>query len=129
VSKDFKEMQFRPNIADHDLQTKIRQIQKFLEKQKQVRIVVKMVGRENQHKDLAILILDKIEMATKSLGRMDPNRRLDGNNFMTTISPFKSQVIKAKAFADKAIKDGVTKEQAAESLKKMLESPNGEETQ
>lgn len=87
--KNFKEMQFRPNIADHDFQTKLRQIQKFLTKQLQVRIVVKMVGRENKHRDLALLILDKLEAGTKDLGRMDPNRRLDGNNFFTTISPYK----------------------------------------
>lgn len=82
-------MQFRPNIADHDFQTKLRQIVKFLQKQKQVRIVIKMVGREAQHKDLALALLDKLEVGTKDFGRMDPNRRLDNNNFMTTISPFR----------------------------------------
>ena len=91
MSKNFKEMQFRPNIAEHDLQTKLRHIQKFLTKQLQVRIVVKMVGRENKHRDLALVILDKIEAGTKDLGRMDPNRRLDGNNFFTTISPYKAK--------------------------------------
>ncbi len=82
-------MQFRPNIAEHDFQTKLRHIQKFLTKQLQVRILIKMVGRENLHKELALNILDKIEAGTSKLGRMD-QRRLDGRNFMTTISPFKN---------------------------------------
>jgi hypothetical protein len=97
-------MQFRPNIADHDFQTKLRQIQKFLTKQIQVQIVVKMVGRENKHRDLALVILDKLEAGTKDLGKMDPNRRLDGNNFRTTISPYKPAALPTSTIAANIIK-------------------------
>ena len=116
MSKNFKEMQFRPNIAENDLQTKLRHIQKFLTKQLQVRIVVKMVGRENKHRDLALLILDKIEAGTKDLGKMDPNRRLDGNNFCTTISPYKvREESKPICGSDKQFKDFIQSQKDSQS--------------
>jgi translation initiation factor IF-3 len=39
-----KEIRFRPRIADHDLNTKLRQAAKFLEKGNQVRITVMYRG-------------------------------------------------------------------------------------
>jgi len=87
--KAFKEMKFRPNIADNDLNTKIKQIQKFLNKELQVRITVQMRGREITHKDIAYNLLKKIEVAVKGIGRMDKNRREQGRTIQTMISPFK----------------------------------------
>jgi translation initiation factor IF-3 len=87
MTKTFKEMRFRPNIAEHDLLTKTNQICKFLENGMQVRIVVQMSGRENLHKDLAIALIESISDKTAKFGKMDPNKKLNGNAFFTTISP------------------------------------------
>lgn len=93
TKKNFKEMRFRPNIAEHDLNTKINQIRRFLTKQLQVRIVVQMFGRENLYKDSAVHLLDKISTATADLGKMDPNRKLNGNAYFANIMPLKDSKV------------------------------------
>ena len=88
--KSFKEMKFRPNIAENDLNTKIRQIRKFLTKHLQVRVVVNLKGREITHKDFAHRLLNKIGEGTQDLGRMDAGRKDAGRDIQTMISPLKN---------------------------------------
>jgi translation initiation factor IF-3 len=85
--KSFKEMRFRPNIADNDLNTKVRQIRKFLGKSLQVRVTVQMRGREITHKDIAHCLLNKIRDATQDVGKMDSGRKDAGRDIQTMISP------------------------------------------
>lgn len=87
MAKTFKEMQFRPNIAEHDFQVKLKQIKGFLEKGLQVRITLMVRGRQNLFKDEALLLLDRIITETTKLGKADPNRKQEGNNILMTISP------------------------------------------
>lgn len=87
MSKSFKEMQFRPNIAEHDLGYKLKQILRFLEKGLQVRIVISMSGRENMYRDKAIALLDRLAQETALVGKMDPRRTLNANKYFATISP------------------------------------------
>lgn len=53
-----KEVQFRINISDHDLETKLRKIREFLEDKQRVKIVVKLRGREDPSR--ADALLDRI---------------------------------------------------------------------
>jgi translation initiation factor IF-3 len=42
-----KEVQFKVNISDHDLDTKLKKIRAFLEDKQRVKIVIKLKGRED----------------------------------------------------------------------------------
>lgn len=53
-----KEMQFRINISDHDLETKLRKVREFLDEGNKVKILVKIRGREPP--DLAAKLTEKI---------------------------------------------------------------------
>lgn len=44
---EIKEVKFRPGIGDHDLQIKMSQAQKFIDKGAKVKITIQMRGREN----------------------------------------------------------------------------------
>ena len=85
--KTFKELRFHPNIAQGDLNTKVRQIRKFLGKSLQVRITVQMRGREITHKEVTHNLLNRISDATQDIGRMDSARRESGRSVTTMISP------------------------------------------
>lgn len=62
-----KEVKFRPNIGMHDLQTKLKQIERFLFKEKtNVKVTIFYKGRENAHKDLGVALLSQI---TDSFGK------------------------------------------------------------
>jgi translation initiation factor IF-3 len=55
-----KEVQFKPNIDDHDFETKCRNITRFISKGNKVKILVQFRGRERQHTDLGYDILDRV---------------------------------------------------------------------
>lgn len=44
---EIKEVKFRPGIGEHDLQIKMKQAQKFIDKGAKVKITIQMRGREN----------------------------------------------------------------------------------
>lgn len=55
-----KEIRVKPYIDKHDMETKINQIQKFLEKEFKVKISLRLSGREKLYSDVAVKILDEI---------------------------------------------------------------------
>lgn len=55
-----KELQFKINISDHDLQTKIAKIEKFLERGDKVKIMVRLKGRERENPERADQLIDRI---------------------------------------------------------------------
>lgn len=63
-SQSVKTVQFRPNIGEADLNRKITDIQKFLDKGHRVVVQVTMKGRQRRHSRLAeTQTIDKIEEA------------------------------------------------------------------
>ena len=48
-----KEVQFSLGISDHDIEHKIKQTKKFLEHNMDVKVVMKLFGRDRSHFDLA----------------------------------------------------------------------------
>jgi len=55
-----KEIKFRPNIEEHDLQFKLRHAEKFLFNKDKVKFTVMFRGREMEHMNLGKRILDRI---------------------------------------------------------------------
>lgn len=47
-----KEVRLSPNISQNDISYRIKQVNKFLEKKEQVRIVLIFKGRERIHEDI-----------------------------------------------------------------------------
>ena len=54
-----KELRIKPHIDEHDKETKISQIKKFIEKEHKVKVSLRLTGRERLHADSAIQILDE----------------------------------------------------------------------
>ena len=54
-----KELRIKPHIDEHDKETKISQIKKFIEKEHKVKVSLILTGRERLHADSAIKILDE----------------------------------------------------------------------
>lgn len=57
---EIKEVQFKPNIDEHDFQTKCRKIAGFISKGNKVKLIVQFRGRERQHSDLGYDVLDRV---------------------------------------------------------------------
>ena len=59
-SSELKEIQLKVNISDHDLQTKINAIKKFLERGDKVKLSVRLKGRERETPERASALLKKV---------------------------------------------------------------------
>lgn len=82
-----KELRIKSRIAPHDLEVKLRQIEEFLRKKNQVRFVVVFRGRENQHKDLGIQILNDTAKRLEELATVDGGLQQLGNRMSMTFVP------------------------------------------
>jgi translation initiation factor IF-3 len=82
-----KEIKLRPKIDINDLNTKKRQIEKFLTSGYKVKITVMFRGREIVHKELGINMLNKLIEELKDKGAMELEPKLDGYNIITILSP------------------------------------------
>ena len=82
-----KELRIKSRIAPHDLEVKLRQIEEFLRKKNQVRFVVVFRGRENQHKDLGIQILNDAAKRLEELASVDGGLQQLGNRMSMTFVP------------------------------------------
>ena len=55
-----KELRIKPHIDEHDMNTKISQIKKFIEKEHKVKVSLRLLNKEKAHADTAIKVLDEI---------------------------------------------------------------------
>lgn len=60
VVSTLKEIQFKINISEHDLATKVARIDKFLERGDKVKVSLRLKGRERENNERAVELIDKI---------------------------------------------------------------------
>lgn len=77
-----KEVKVRPKTEDHDLQIKIRNVRRFLEKGYKVKVSLMFRGREIVYPELAYRVLEKVAEGVKDLGVVESQPRQEGR-FMT----------------------------------------------
>ncbi|MBI4397227.1 MAG: translation initiation factor IF-3, partial [Elusimicrobia bacterium] len=84
-----KEVRFRPKIGEHDFETKVRAMQKFLEGRDKVRVSVVFHGREMEHRDLGVRLLDKMKEQLAEISTVESNPILLGNRLILMLAPKK----------------------------------------
>ncbi len=82
-----KELRFRPNIGQHDLDVKIRQIEEFIAAHDKVRITVVFRGREMQHRDLGFKLLMLIQERLVEITAVEQAPLPDRNRLVMTLIP------------------------------------------
>jgi translation initiation factor IF-3 len=78
-SRAVKEIKFHANVAEHDYQTKVHHVRKFLEKGHKVKLTLTFRGRENAHREIGFDVMKRVikdcedlsvvDMAPKMMGR------------------------------------------------------------
>ncbi len=82
-----KEVRFKPHIGVHDLEVKIKQIGEFLAARDKVRVMVVFRGREMQHKDLGMKLLDDIRTRLEMTSSIEQAPQNDRNRLFMTLIP------------------------------------------
>lgn len=82
-----KEIKLRPKIDKNDLNTKKRQMEKFLKHGNKVKVTVMFRGREIVHKQIAMDILDGLLEDLKEIAVVELRPKLDGYNMIMVLAP------------------------------------------
>lgn len=82
-----KEIKVRPKTGDHDLQTKIGHIKKFIEKKDKVKVTVIFRGREIALSQFGRDLLQRIAEETAEVAVVEQYPKFEGRTMMMILSP------------------------------------------
>ena len=82
-----KEIKVRPKTDDHDYETKLRHIRRFLEDGDRCKVTVFFRGREIVHKDRGHSILDRVIEDTRDVGKVEQEPSAEGRTLQMLLMP------------------------------------------
>ncbi|MBP7215686.1 MAG: translation initiation factor IF-3 [Candidatus Omnitrophica bacterium] len=82
-----KEIRLKPNIDDHDYETKVKQAIGFLNKKDKVKINMFFRGRQMEHVDLGRKVLDRFVIDAQSAGTVEKDVNMEGRIMSVVIAP------------------------------------------
>ncbi len=82
-----KEVRLSASIQENDLNTKLRNAQKFLAAGDKVKISVIFRGREMMHKEIGLELLEQAAEQLKEFGEADAKPKLEGRSMGILVSP------------------------------------------
>lgn len=84
---EVKEIQLRPTIDAHDLETKLNHVKKFLGKGKHVRFSMRFRGRENSHSEIGMALMKEVLKTLEKEVKVEKPPILNGNTIIMIVSP------------------------------------------
>lgn len=82
-----KEIRLKPNIDEHDFETKVKQVISFLKKKDKVKVNLFFRGRQMEHVDLGRKVIDKFIVDTQNEGLVEKTPSLEGRIMSFVIAP------------------------------------------
>ena len=88
---EIKEIRMSPSIDTNDLNTKVKNAQKFLKDGNRVKVSVRFRGREMAHTNLGEKLLMDFAQACSELANMEKNPKLEGRFMAMFLAPKNSK--------------------------------------
>lgn len=85
-----KEIRLTPNIEEHDFQTKLRSVIRFLEQGDKVKATVRFRGREITHAQIGQNVLERMAKEVQDLCVIERPPKLEGRNMIMILAPKQS---------------------------------------
>ena len=86
-AQEVKELKFRPTTDEHDLDTKLRQAEKFLSKGNKLKLTVQMRGRERGRAGNAVDVLDKLASKLSGKAKVIQSPTVEGRFATMQLAP------------------------------------------
>lgn len=87
ASGQLKEVKMRPKTEEHDLQVKLRNVERFLKAGHKTKISIVFRGRELSHKDLGERMMERIIGETKEWGVVEHPPKFEGRSIVVILAP------------------------------------------
>jgi translation initiation factor IF-3 len=82
-----KEIQFHPNVGDHDYQTKVRHAREFLMEGHRVKVGCFFRGRENAHQDIGFEVMKRVIRDCDDIAIPEQTPKFLGRNLFMLLTP------------------------------------------
>lgn len=87
VIVQIKEIKLRPKTDEHDYQTKLAHIRRFVEGGDRCKVTIFFRGREIVHKDRGQTMLDRVVEDTKDIAKVEQDARSEGRTLFMMLTP------------------------------------------
>ncbi len=84
---EVKEIKMRPNIDQHDYDTKLRSIEKFIGEGDKVKVTLRFRGREIAHQNLAHALLNKVKDQVEEIAKVEQFPKMEGRQMIMILAP------------------------------------------
>ena len=84
---ELREVRFRPNIGEHDLDAKLRKVKEFIDDGSKVKLTVRFRGREAVHQQLGLSLLKKVADDLKEEVRLEKPPAMEGRALSLILIP------------------------------------------
>lgn len=82
-----KEVKVRPQVGEHDLELKIRNINRFIEEGDKAKVVMYFRGREIIRPELGMKVFEKIMQKLTGKFQVEQQPRQEGNHITMVVAP------------------------------------------
>jgi translation initiation factor IF-3 len=86
-TQEIKEFKMRPNIDDHDYDTKMRNVHRFILDGDKVKVTLRFRGRELSHQQLGMNLLRKVQEDVADIAKVEAYPRMEGRQMLMVLSP------------------------------------------
>ena len=86
-TQEIKEIKMRPNIDDHDYDTKMRSVNKFIGEGDKVKVTLRFRGREMAHQQLGMDLLRRVQDDIAEVAKVEAWPRMEGRQMLMVVAP------------------------------------------
>ena len=86
-TQEIKEIKMRPNIDDHDYDTKMKKVNEFIGEGDKVKVTMRFRGRELSHGQLGMAVLQRVAEETNEIAKVEAYPRMEGRQMLMVLSP------------------------------------------
>ena len=84
---EVKEIKMRPNIDDHDYDTKMKKVHDFIGDGDKVKITLRFRGRELSHQQLGMALLQRVAENVAEVAKVEAYPRMEGRQMLMVLAP------------------------------------------
>ena len=86
-TREIKEIKMRPNIDDHDYDTKMKKVVEFIGEGDKVKVTMRFRGRELSHGQLGMAVLQRVAEQVTEVAKVEAYPRMEGRQMLMVLSP------------------------------------------
>jgi len=84
---EVKEIKMRPNIDDHDYQTKMKKVVQFIDEGDKVKVTMRFRGREMAHQNLGLDVMKRVQAEMAETTKIEAHPRTEGRQMTMVLAP------------------------------------------